>query len=258
MRKSRLDKLICKDEKREPDYSLLDNAMRQLDVDGARKKSGAKTFSWARITAILAPICCVLLIAVSLVVFYKPLKVGEGIPPVLDVPDEPDDDKYYSATYDDCYNIDSVGDYAEQRGLPLLFFRQEDVYRVSQKTEDIEETDIAYYYPNKNNEDFLIYQRLLLKQAYEEVILYIQLQEMNDHFQGALNRFENLEQECVIGGVTIHYESYFVDDLTSLFNNYYYLYYTRVYFEYDGYIYRIDIALEEEEQWRDFVELLLK
>ena len=251
MRKSKLDKLIEKnDRKRDLNYSLLENAKDELRERNARNKS-VKSFNLRKFAQIFVPLSCAIIIIVVSVILLpittddKPaLPPSVEIPPIIEIPPEIEkpntdvsEEKHYSKT-NEFRNIQSVEQLNQDKNISLRYFN----------LSDIEENLLVYEdKENEKDKDVLLLQSIVLLETYEEIKMFVELQD--SYIIDFLHRFEDLEEKCEIGGVELKYETSFDEDLM--------LFCTRTTFEIDGFKYRIEFFLEDQEQWTSYLAEIL-
>ncbi|MDE7328504.1 MAG: hypothetical protein K2N57_01990 [Clostridia bacterium] len=248
MRKSKLDRLIERNNaNRELNSSLLENAKYELRERDARKRR-AKAFSWKNFAKIFVSLCCAVIVIVVSIIIYVPTNDGQPTsppkienPPLIENPkpnETPSEEKHYAKTENNFHNIQSVDELNRDKNLSLHYFNLFGAEETIFVFEDEE---------NEKDIDVLLKQRILLVETFEEILLYVELQD--NYIFDFLERFDNLSQVCNIDGVTIKFDTIFDED--------YYLYCTRTTFEIDGFKYRVEFFMEDPEQWISYLGQIL-
>lgn len=234
MRKSKLDRFIERnDEKKAINYSVMDRANERLRCrdSGQRKEKG---FQWGTLSKILVPLCCVVIILVGVIVFHHSPSDDPYIPPALEKPEN----KFYGTGNADQRNIQSINDYNDEKNISLRYFDLSNSEEFIIVFEDKE---------NKKDKDVLLWQRTLLLDTYEEISLFVELQD-NYEFD-ILYKFNNPMQGREINGKQVQFYTFFDEE--------HYLYCTRASLEIDGFTYKIEFLLENEEQWAVYLAEIL-
>lgn len=236
MKKSRLDRVIERnDEKKAVNYSVMDRANERLrQHESGQKKE--KCFQWGALSKILVPLCCVVIILVGVVVFHHSSSDDPYIPPTFEQPD--DVNKVYGIANAKQRFIQSISDYNNERKLSLKYF----------KLFDIEEEIIVYEdEENKKDKDVLLRQKVTLLETYESIEEFIILQ--GNYIFDFLEDYNSLQQKTEIKGISVQYNTFFDEEQ--------YLYCTRTSLEIDGFTYKIEFLLENEEQWITYLSQIL-
>lgn len=243
MRKSKLDKLIrAEKDNKELSYSIIDKAKDEL-CEQNRLKESKRSFRWGTLAKILVPMCCVLIVIVACVVTYYPSSEDTSLPPVIEAPkpdEKPNDSegKHFASSDNNRRNVISIESFNKEKNILLKYF----------EVENSEETIIVYEdVENEKDKDVLLRQRMLLLETYEEIIMYIELQD--GYIFDILDIFENLGQKKEIKGTVVNYDTFFDEEQ--------YLFCTRTNFEIDGFKYKIEFFFEDEEQWQSYLAEIL-
>ena len=113
---------------------------------------------------------------------------------------------------------------------------------------DAEERCIVYEdEENEKNKDVLFRQRIVLLATLEQIDMYIELQD--NYIFDCLDMFVDLNSEIELAGVLVKYNTFFDEEQV--------LYCTRTSLEIDGFTYKIEFLLENEEQWITYLSQIL-